>query len=433
MAEVKTFAEIVDYVNEQGQDIEVFIPLADSGSALGGVAAFIDSVDIPVKVRLLGDADKITKVIADKGLEKNLRSGNVEMIPAAGMDEAFGRTLDGIDRGKNQIILKGNSTSDQLMKGLLQQKEKIIDKGNIISHSRLFEMPAGMLLMSDGGINVVSNIADDEKRSGLLEKIKRNNRTLASMFGIDPASMFIPGDAGGLNELKETVEERFSDISTFPRLIQYHWIGPANILYKASASTPWESRFEKELPLSVSGTASVFTRSDTGRQFIVAAPEKGAGITEKEALLREVLRAARELGIVRPKTAILDFTEQYDTFINTPSIAESRELVDRFAGENAVVEGPMAFDLAASRRAAEIKKFESRVSGEADILFMPEFTAGALLAGVYRNWNYLGLPWKAADISFGGPVPILVPSRSDTPEHKLRSVIAAAYISLHIS
>ncbi len=433
MAEVQSFTEIVDYVNEQGQDIEVVIPLADSGSALGGVAAFIDAVEIPVKVRLIGDADNITKVITDKGLEKNLRTGNVEIIPADGMDEAFSRTLDGIDRGKNQIILKGNSTSDQLMKGLLQRKEKIIDKGNIISHSRLFEMPAGMLLMSDGGINVVSNIADDEKRSNLLEKIKRNNRTLASMFGIDPASMFIPGDAGGLDELSETVKERFSDLATFPRLIQFPWIGPANILYKASASTPWKPLFEKELSLTASGTASVFTRSDTGRQFIVAAPEKGAGITEKEELLREVLRAARDLGIAGPKTAILDFTEQYETFMNTPSIAESRELVKRFAGEDAVIEGPMAFDLAASRRAAEIKKFESRVSGEADILFMPDFTAGPLLREVYRNWEYLALPWKGADISFGGPVPILVPSRSDTPEHKLRSVIAAAFISLHIS
>jgi hypothetical protein len=355
------------------------------------------------------------------------------MIPAGSLEDAFSVVLQCIDRKKNQIILKGNSTSDQLMKGLLQEKEKIIDSGNIISHMRLFETPAGMVLMSDGGINVVSNVKDDEKRRKLVRKIGNNVRTLGTMFGIDGENLFVPGEAEGLEALKEETLPRLASISDFPHIIQFPWIGPANVIYKASASTPWKPEFVKEIGLSVPGGASLFRHRGADMQFIVAYPDKGAGFPEKKALLAAVLEEASALGMEKPKTAILDFTEQHETFMNTPSIAESRQLVEAFADADALVEGPMAFDLAASEKAAKIKKFDSEVSGKADILLMPDFTAGVLLSELYRNWAYLHLPWNGADISFGGPYPILVPSRSDTPEHKLRSVIGAAYIALHIS
>lgn len=432
MSKVNSFSEIVSYVNEQGKDIEVLIPVADSGSALGGVSAFIDAVDISVKVKLVGDKEKIAGVISEKGLEENLRSNNVEIIPAVSMEECFNTVLDSIDRKKNQIILKGNSTSDQLMKGLLQQKEKIIDAGNIISHMRLFEMSSGMVLMSDGGINVVSNVLDDEKRKKLIDKIRGNVQNLGSMFGMNSKDLFVPGDAGNIEELRKTAATRFADVCVFPHIMQFPWIGPANIIYKASASTPWDSVYIKDLELPVTGSASLFRRTDTGAEFVIAYPEKGADFTSKNVLMGAVLQEARTLGMTEPKAAILDFTEQYETFMNTPSIADSRKLVEAFSDGRGVVEGPMAFDLAASEKAARIKKFDSAVSGKADILFMPDFTAGVLLTELYRNWKYLRLPWPGADISFGGPVPILVPSRSDTPEHKLRSVIAAAFITLHI-
>ena len=141
-----------------------------------------------------------------------------------------------------------------------------------------------------------------------------------------------------------------------------------------------------------------------------------------------------------PNVAFLDFTEQYESFMQVPSIRDAREIVQRYqgAGEinglkrySAIIEGPMAFDIAASEKAAQIKQYPSRVAGKTDVFFMPDYTSGILLTELYKRWDLLHCPWKAADISYGGAVPVLIPSRSDSYEHKLRSLTAAAFISMH--
>lgn len=433
---ITSFAEMIRSLNAGGMEIEVLIPAADSKSALAGTAAFMESLDIPVRAVLAGSVSKIEETLEGlKSTGKNLRE-DVTLLPAESPEEIFDAILDRVDRKKNQIILKGNITSDRLMKGLLQKKEKIIDKGKIITHLRLFETDAGMVVMSDGGINVISNIPEREKRDKLISKIQINALLVGSIFGTDQPAPFVPGAASGLDTLREDTAKLFADPHAFPKIIQFPWIGPANILYKAAASTPWSMRYEKDLQLRSPGTAAVFTRLDSGAPLVVAGPEKGAGLEEKLVLLREVVERVSELGVDNPKTALLDFTEQYASFPDTPSVRESRGLVERLDGKTiggraAVVEGPMAYDLAVSEKAAAVKKFDSRVSGHPDILFTPDFTSAALLTALYSGWDALGLPWPAADISFGSTVPIVVPSRSDSPEHKLRSITAAVYISAH--
>jgi phosphotransacetylase len=185
---------------------------------------------------------------------------------------------------------------------------------------------------------------------------------------------------------------------------------------------------------------AVFFHNDTDRRLLIATPANNAGSEGKAALLFEALRMCGECGLSNPKVALLDFTEQYESFMKVPSIREARELVERY-GESyrsdgsakacAVVEGPMAFDIAVSETAARIKKYSSRVAGKTDMFFMPDYTSGVLLTELYKRWDTLRFPWKAADISYGGAVPILIPSRSDSYEHKLRSITAAAFISMY--
>ena len=50
---------------------------------------------------------------------------------------------------------------------------------------------------------------------------------------------------------------------------------------------------------------------------------------------------------------------------------------------NAIVDGPLAFDNAISRQAAQIKQIDSEVSGDADIMLAPDLAAGNILAKGY--------------------------------------------------
>jgi phosphotransacetylase len=433
---ITSFAEMVRSLNTDGTEIELLIPAADSKSALAGTAAFMDSLDTPVRAVLAGPVSKIEATIDGMDAPEKFRRENITLLQADTPEEIFEGVLARIDRGKNQMILKGNITSDRLMKGLLRKKEKIIDKGKIITHLRLFETGPGMAVMSDGGINVVSNISEEENREKLLTMIRMNAVKVAEIFGSDQPEPLIPDTSANMEELKAKAARLFADPSNFPKVIQFPWIGPANILYKATAATPWPLRFDEKVELSSPGIATVFSRIDGGGPLVVAGPAKGADFEQKLDLLREVLERMPGLGIVGPKTALLDFTEQYASFPDTPSINDSRGLVEKLdgktiAGKRAVVDGPMAFDLAVSEKAASVKKYDSRVSGKPDILFTPDFTSAVLLTELYTHMETLELPWPAADISFGSTVPIVVPSRSDSPEHKLRSITAAAYIAAH--
>ena len=123
---ITSFDEMISSLNTSGREIEILIPAADSKSALGGTAAFMGSLDIPVRAVLFGPSAKIEEILdAMKALDKPSRE-NVTLVPADNPERIFDEVLNRIDRKKNQIILKGNITSDQLMKGMKKKKERII-------------------------------------------------------------------------------------------------------------------------------------------------------------------------------------------------------------------------------------------------------------------------------------------------------------------
>lgn len=451
-----TFDAMIDEINHHNQEIEILIPMADSKSALAAAAAFIDSVTSPVRLILCGPPAAIKAVLTSTELETLSERPETELIDTDSCEQAIEHIIERIRRDKHQIILKGNTTSDRLMKGLLCNKDRVIDTGRILSHIRVFESPDGPVLLSDGGINVVSNIEDDKKRTGILTKIADNLKTVAGLLGADTTSCFYPDESESIADLLDTTQACFSCPESFPACIRFPWIGPANIIYKAMAHSPWSIRFEADMVLSNGGYGAIFVHNRTNRPFMIATPPRGARLQEKQELLDESITVIgkRKAANTEPtNVALLDFTEQYEPFLQVPSVRDAGTLVDRFAqgdGKDrerlrqhmehpastgniirAVVEGPMAFDLAACKKAAETKKFRSITSGQADIFFMPDYTSGVLLSELYRRWDVLGLPWKAADISFGGNIPVLIPSRSDTYEHKLRSITAAVFISMY--
>jgi hypothetical protein len=134
-------------------------------------------------------------------------------------------------------------------------------------------------------------------------------------------------------------------------------------------------------------------------------------------------------GVKCPAIALLDHTEQVtEKKMKVPSIADAFALETEFLTRtDCAVEGPMAYDIAVYPNGASAKGYKPRgkaprVAGNPDVLFMPDELSGRL------RWNKLGLPWKACDISWGGLAPVLVPSRSDSVEHKWRSIILSAYL-----
>jgi len=145
----------------------------------------------------------------------------------------------------------------------------------------------------------------------------------------------------------------------------------------------------------------------------------------KMHILRNAVDFANKIGISRPKVSVLSATEEI--LDSVPSSIDANIITKRAKEENinADVFGPLAFDNSVSKKSAAIKKIKNDVSGNTDILLVPNVEAGNAL--VKMMIYFMGA--CAAGVVLGGKAPVVITSRSDEAEARLAS-IAAAVVSL---
>jgi phosphotransacetylase len=91
----------------------------------------------------------------------------------------------------------------------------------------------------------------------------------------------------------------------------------------------------------------------------------------------------------------------------------------------ALVDGPLPLDVALDPARARARGMERPVAGHADIVIVPNVEAGNIAA---KAILYLG-HGHMAGVVVGARVPILINSRADDAETRLRSIALAALIA----
>jgi phosphate acetyltransferase/phosphate butyryltransferase len=149
-------------------------------------------------------------------------------------------------------------------------------------------------------------------------------------------------------------------------------------------------------------------------------------LATKRDILGNAIELLQRLGIAEPRVGIVAAVETVNPAI--PATVDAQALVQMAregAWPGAIVEGPFGFDNAISATAARVKKIESRVAGEADLLLMPDLNAGNML---YKSFNYIG-GGDCAGLVLGAKVPIVLTSRADSLRARLASVALAVLAS----
>ena len=146
-------------------------------------------------------------------------------------------------------------------------------------------------------------------------------------------------------------------------------------------------------------------------------------LEEKARILENAGELAELLDMPNPKAAVLASVELVNS--NMPATMDAAVLTQmNQRGQLCIpmdVDGPLAYDNAVSGEAAEHKGICSRVAGQADILLVPEITAGNVL---YKSLVYTaGL--DSAGLVWGALAPIVLTSRADSRGTKLNSIAAA--------
>lgn len=142
-------------------------------------------------------------------------------------------------------------------------------------------------------------------------------------------------------------------------------------------------------------------------------------LAQKVAIVQNAIDTAIELGVERPRVAILAATEMVNPEMPANmDAANLSKMAERGQIRGGLVDGPLALDNAISLKAAQMKGIKSQVAGHADILITPDVESGNILAKalVYFAKGHM------AGVVVGAKCPIVMPSRSDPPQQKMLSL-----------
>ncbi len=152
---------------------------------------------------------------------------------------------------------------------------------------------------------------------------------------------------------------------------------------------------------------------------IIPAPD----MKQKQTILSYLISTAKSLEIENPKVALIAATEQVS--VGMPACSESAIISmmnNRGQIKGAIVDGPLALDVAIDKESAEIKKLKGEVAGDADCLLFPNIESGNVFYKACTKFAGAEL----ACMVVGAKVPCILSSRGDSMKTKLYSIALAA-------
>lgn len=143
----------------------------------------------------------------------------------------------------------------------------------------------------------------------------------------------------------------------------------------------------------------------------------------KVKIIKNAVKLANAFGIEKPRVACLSALEKVNPKISSTVEADA---LSKMEWEDCAVEGPFALDNAVSEEAAKHKGIASEVAGKADILLCSCLDMGNVIHKSLSFFAHL----NTAGALCGTNIPIIMTSRTDSPETKYNSILTAVLQSL---
>jgi phosphotransacetylase len=259
------------------------------------------------------------------------------------------------------------------------------------------------------------------------------------------ASIIVPFFVGPEAKIRQVAKENNLDLKDYPiintehsheaaeKAVEMAKCGEVHALMKGKLGT------SELLGAVISKTGGLRTDRRLSHVFVMDVPSYhktlfitdaaisiAPNLMEKRDILQNAIDCAHALGVELPKAAILSAVEKVKPNIqSTLDAAALCKMLDRGQITGALVDGPLAFDNAISREAAEDKGINSPVPGDVDILMAPDLESANMFA---KQLQYLANA-KAAGIVMGARVPIILTSRAAKSLERLSSCAVAVMVA----
>ena len=149
-------------------------------------------------------------------------------------------------------------------------------------------------------------------------------------------------------------------------------------------------------------------------------------LEQKKAIVKNAVHMFHNFGYEEPKVAAVCAVEVKNPKMpETLDAAALKEMNENGEIDGCLVEGPISFDLAVNKESAVVKKYESKVTGEVDILLVPDICTGNIMVKGLLEFGQT----QMAGCVIGAKCPIALNSRSATFEEKYYSLLACAYMA----
>lgn len=144
---------------------------------------------------------------------------------------------------------------------------------------------------------------------------------------------------------------------------------------------------------------------------------------EKKQILENAVDVYHAMGYECPKVAVLAAVETVNPKMPETVDADILKKMNQ-TGEikDCIVEGPISVDLTFNRESAQIKGYKSPVTGEADILLVPNITTGNIMSKALIEMADANM----AGMIVGAKVPIVLTSRGSSSQEKYLSIVLSA-------
>lgn len=207
----------------------------------------------------------------------------------------------------------------------------------------------------------------------------------------------------------------------------------ASILMKGMLGTAriLKAILDKEIGLRTNRMLShVYTLQIKGYDRLLTMTDGAMSISpdlkQKAQIIQNAIYYAHSMGIEKPKVAAVAALELVNpdmpATIDAACLAKMSERGQIVGG---IVDGPLGFDNAISKEAAKHKGVESPVSGEVDIVLVPNIESGNIFA---KGLVYLANAVPAG-LLLGAKAPVVLVSRSDSAQSKLYSIALGVLMS----
>ncbi|MDR1619316.1 MAG: phosphate butyryltransferase [Clostridiales bacterium] len=146
-------------------------------------------------------------------------------------------------------------------------------------------------------------------------------------------------------------------------------------------------------------------------------------LEQKKQIVENAVGFFHSLGYIRPHVAALCAIEKVNPKMpETVDAAALKELSEKGVFGDCYIEGPISYDLAMVPQLSPVKGYSSPVTGDFDILLVPEITAGNILGKclVYTAGG------RMAGLVLGCKVPIVLTSRGSSADEKYFSLALGA-------